>query len=99
MDLKQLNQVSLTVEAEKETKKLADLIPNLIHKIIDARSVNTRFGPAVLIELENFVVFLPKRVIEVYTPFIEYFKSGKYGIILRGVKEPTNQVQFEIAEI
>lgn len=101
MDLKALNEISLLEKENKPIKKLRDLELNIKYKIVGAKVTNSKFGEVILLELEEFVVFLPKRVTESYSPYVQYFKEKKYSLIFRGTKD-CKKVQeaslFEIVE-
>lgn len=87
MDLKCLNSVSLLEKENKPIKRLPELENDLPYKILGGTLTNTKFGKVVLLELEEYMVFLPKRVTEIYTPFIQYFKEEKYALVFRGTQK------------
>ncbi|CAG9840850.1 unnamed protein product [Diabrotica balteata] len=62
---------------KKPIIKLQDLVPGQRNKILSAKIILSRFGEAVLLELEANVTFLPQRVTTEYKPFVEYFEPGK----------------------
>lgn len=100
MDLKAINEISL-LEGNKPTKKLTELQADTPYSIIKGSIKKTKYGKAVLLELEEAVVFLPCRVTEVYAPYVKYFDEGRYCLVYKGTKavnKPNPAVLFEIVE-
>ncbi|KAG5876823.1 hypothetical protein JTB14_014153 [Gonioctena quinquepunctata] len=102
MDLKALNSISLLESnIPKPVIKLKNLIVGKQYKIHTAKLVQTKFGEAVLLELEENVVFLPQRVTDEYKPQIANFSPDKYAAIFRGTKDVGKTYpasSFEIVE-
>lgn len=101
MDLNALNNISLLEKENKPPKKLGELEQNKPYKILSGVVTNTKFGKAVLLELEDWVVFLPNRVTETYTPYLKYFAEKKYWLVFKGTKptkKPNPAAIFEIIE-
>ncbi|KAG5872852.1 hypothetical protein JTB14_017533 [Gonioctena quinquepunctata] len=63
----------------KPVIKLKNLIVGKEYKIHTAKLVQTKFGEAVLLEIEENVVFLPQRVTDEYKPQIANFPLEKYA--------------------
>ncbi|KAL1487821.1 hypothetical protein ABEB36_015471 [Hypothenemus hampei] len=61
MDLQQINE-ACQVKPQKPIQKLKELAINEPRKITCAKCVSGKFGTQILIELDDCVVFLPKRV-------------------------------------
>lgn len=100
MDLKTLNAVSL-LEKRTNQRKLGELERDKPYKILDGSIVKSKFGAVVLLELEDFVVFLPARVTETYKPFVQFFKEQKYYLVYKGTKDtkkPNPAYIFEVIE-
>lgn len=101
MDLTAINKISLLEKENKPVKKLSELTLNKPYKILCGQVVASKFGQSVLLELEEYVTFLPNRVTEIYKPYIQFFAEEKYSIIFKGTK-PTNKLNpailFEIIE-
>lgn len=93
MGLESLNHLGL-IDEEKAVEKLKDLKVGEKHKIISAKRVSTRYGPTILLELENAVTFLPKRFAEISKEDLENFNSGLYYVVFEGMQEDTNRVGF-----
>lgn len=101
MDLKSLNKVSLLEKENKPIIKIPELHKDLPYKIIEGKITNSKFGKVVLLELEEHIVFLPKRVTDSYSPFVGHFKEGKYSLVFRGMKDcnkAREAILFEIVE-
>lgn len=99
VDLNKLNEVSHI--RRKETIKLKDLPENAPHPILSVKIVTTKFGRSVLVELEQYTVFLPKRIVASVEENIENFIPKKYSLIFKGLVD-CNKVNpasnFEIVE-
>ncbi|KAL1488167.1 hypothetical protein ABEB36_015125 [Hypothenemus hampei] len=61
MDLQQINE-ACQIKPQKPIQKLKELAINEPRKITCAKCVSGKFGTQILIELDDCVVFLPKRV-------------------------------------
>lgn len=85
MDLQKLNSTSLLVE--KPIVKLCDLTPNVPIPIFGAKLVKTKFGESILLELDDFVTFLPRRVVTHMKNNLEKFIDGNFSIVFEGLKD------------
>lgn len=99
MDLKALNAVSLLEKENKPIRKLKELEENKKYRILDAKVTNSKFGEVILLELELYVTFLPKRVTETYSQYIQFFKEKKYSLIFRGTKDCKKAQEATLFEI
>lgn len=99
MDLKALNEISLLEKENKPIKKLRDLEQDIKYLIVDAKVTNSKFGEVILLELEDYVTFLPKRVTESYSLYVKYFKEKKYSLIFRGTKDCKKAQEASLFEI
>lgn len=84
MDLATVNKLALL--ESKEAVKLHQLPKDEEIKILSAKIVSTKYGNCPLIELEENIVFLPKRVLKFVEMNIEDFNNSRYNIIFRGLK-------------
>lgn len=99
MDLLAVNAVSDIVK--KPVKKLYNLQQNKPYPIVKARITTSDFGESVLLELEDCVVFLPRRVTETYKKYIDCFMTKQYKLVYTGlvdVGKPTPATNFKILE-
>lgn len=105
MDLAKINKVSNIVESLLPTRKLRDLEQNREYYITDLKTVQTKFGERILAEIiEEYVVFLPARLNEVFKENGEIFKEllsiahrGRLILIYHGGKY--NSVEFKKKEM
>lgn len=67
-----------TAAVDKKLIKLIDLELDVQYKIYSAKKTSTKFGDAILIELEDSKVFLPKRLTEVVVGDIMKDLNGMY---------------------
>lgn len=96
--LSKINNKSL-IEDRKATKSIGELEEDKKYKIQKARLVNTKFGPSVILELEDFLTFLPKRLTEPYKEHTDELSTGNYSLIFRGKKDTGKAhqaISFEI---
>lgn len=103
MDLKSINESCLLESAEdqKPAIKLQELKPDKKYAVISSRVIQSKFGACVLVELDENVVFLPKRVTKSLESQVEYLVDKKYSIIFRGLKDvgqPNPMSLFEFIE-
>lgn len=99
MDLKTLNKNSFI--QKKPVAKLNTLAIDEKIKTKSAKIVRTKYGNTVVLELEESVVFLPKRVTETYSVFVEYFSNEQYYHIFKGeidLGKPRTPLSFEIVQ-
>lgn len=85
--LNEINQASSSLVEEKPLLKVQELPQEEKFKIIGLKIVNTRFGEAILAELDHSKVFLPKRVTEVYKAHLEEFSKNTYFLEYLGLQE------------
>lgn len=82
--MEDLNQVSLGFT--KGIKQLTSLELDEKYKVLSAKITQGRYGKTVLLELEQNVVFLPKRYVNVITQqHIENFNSRRYAIVVNEI--------------
>lgn len=84
MDVANINKIALL--ETKTLVKLHQLTKDEPVSIKAAKIVSTKFGNSPLIEIEDNVLFLPKRVLKFVEENIEDFNNSKYTIIFRGLK-------------
>ncbi|KAG5861840.1 hypothetical protein JTB14_002407 [Gonioctena quinquepunctata] len=82
-----INKFEIESNIPNPVIKLKNLIVGKQYKIHTAKLVPTKFGEAVLLELEETVVFLHQRVTDEYKPQIANFSPEKYAVIFRGTKD------------
>lgn len=71
------------------------------HRIARAKLVNSKFGPVVFMELEQYTVFLPRRVTITYPSFLQFFADFKDALVFKvtnDYKQPHETNMFEIFE-
>ncbi|CAH2018970.1 unnamed protein product [Acanthoscelides obtectus] len=84
MDLSKINEIAATSYTSKPKKSLYELPLNQYQTVLSIRIVQGRFGQVPLVELQNFVVFLPGRATEVIIENLESFTPGRYAIAYTG---------------
>lgn len=78
-----LNQVAA---CSKPYKKLVTLETNRKYQVYNAKLTHGKYGQSVLLELEQCVVFLPKRYVDIITPdHIRNFNSTEYAVVIKQV--------------
>ena len=100
-DLKSVNEKALLEGPRKPVQKLDSLPADIPQKILKARLVPTKFGESILVELEESVVFLPRRVTDDFKTQLGYLNTQKYSIVFRGTEDfgkAHPAVRFEIVE-
>ncbi|KAK9876461.1 hypothetical protein WA026_012780 [Henosepilachna vigintioctopunctata] len=101
MNLQEINAVCSKVDA-KPLEKLKDLPIGVVYPILKLKIINGHYGESILVETEDFKVFLPRRVTEVFRPLIANFTPAKYGFRSLGIQEIGHfspSTKFEIVEI
>ncbi|XP_050509174.1 uncharacterized protein LOC114338412 [Diabrotica virgifera virgifera] len=86
---------------KKPVIKLKDLTRDTPFKINAAKVVKAKYGEAVILELEENVVFLPHRVTKDYVPYLQEFSTKRYSLVFRGLQDIGNihpAAKFEIVE-
>ncbi|KAL1487522.1 hypothetical protein ABEB36_015812 [Hypothenemus hampei] len=94
----QINE-ACQVKPQKPIQKLKELAINEPREITCAKCVSGKFGTQILIELDDCVVFLPKRVAAALTNQVDALKGRR--IVFRGMKKINNhyeQTDFEFLE-
>lgn len=81
--LEKLNAVS-SYENNKDVVRLIDLPHNVEHHVLSARIVNTKYGKTPIFELDDCVVFLPKRVTSYITKTLDSLNEEKLSIVVEG---------------
>ncbi|CAH0546266.1 unnamed protein product [Brassicogethes aeneus] len=77
--LKKINKVASV--KEKIIKKAEELDVGYLYPIKAIKIVNGKYGEIPLVEFEEFVVFLPKRMTEVVGENIQELNTGKFGLV------------------
>ncbi|KAL1487952.1 hypothetical protein ABEB36_015335 [Hypothenemus hampei] len=98
MDLKQINS-ACRVASQKPIRKLLDLPIDFPKEIVCAKRVSGKYGPQILLELEECVVFFPQRSTAVLAPHLESLKG--YRIVFYGTKKINShheQADFQFLE-
>lgn len=72
---------------QKPTLKYKDIKIDQSYQLYDIKTVNTKFGRNILIELDKGVLFLPKRFQSLTEEDLEKMKSTPMGFIYRGTNE------------
>ncbi|CAG9825586.1 unnamed protein product [Phaedon cochleariae] len=76
-----IEAINAQAAAFEPTVALSSLPINQPHPIENIRVVQTRFGEAIVVELEASSVFLPRRVVGIFKPQLPAFTPGKYSLI------------------
>ncbi|XP_050509867.1 uncharacterized protein LOC126886832 [Diabrotica virgifera virgifera] len=74
----------------KPSCRLQDLPQEETFKIVNCKLVQTRYGQTVLVELEEKVIFLPKRATTQLRNHLVELSSGNYGICYKGLEAATS---------
>ncbi|CAH0551061.1 unnamed protein product [Brassicogethes aeneus] len=72
---------------EKEVIKAEELLEGEVYPIKEIKIVKGGFGDLPLVELEEFKVFLPKRMTEAVAASLQDLNTGKFGLVYLGKKE------------
>lgn len=97
--LQDINATGL-MTSYKPKLKLEDLLPNTVHTILHIILVSGKFGPCVLVELENNIVFLPRRFNQTITEAnLEELNSKKLGLVFRGMKKTNHPLPTPLLEL
>lgn len=100
--LDKINQTGLLASPLKPKINPEQLQIDAINKIYRVRRISTPFGPCIQVELENGVVFLPRRFLEEISAerVIEMNKLS-LGLVFRGMKQISNSATplFEFVEV
>ncbi|CAH2013563.1 unnamed protein product [Acanthoscelides obtectus] len=84
MDLNKINEIAATGYTSKLKKSLHELPLNQYQTVPSLRILQGRFGQVPLVELNNFVVYLPGKATEVIIKNLENFTPGRYAIAYTG---------------
>ncbi|KAL1492587.1 hypothetical protein ABEB36_010827 [Hypothenemus hampei] len=101
MNLNQINSVC-RVTPQKPVRSLQELTIDVPEEIISAKRVSGKFGPQILLELRESIVFLPQRVTDAIAHYVDALKG--YRIVFRGTKQFNghyyrhHQADFEFLE-
>ena len=92
-----VSAINAQAAAFNTTVALSSLPINQPHPIENIRVVQTRFGEAIVVELEASSVFVPRRVVGIFKPQLPAFTLGKYSLIHKR-SDTGPAVLFEITE-
>lgn len=97
MDYSKLN--ASCALAKKPKIALAQLELNAVYPIVGAKDVKTKFGPTVLLELNDHIIFLPQRSYEAVKGSIAELNKKTSGLKIVEIlqlagKNPTVDFQF-----
>ncbi|KAL1487557.1 hypothetical protein ABEB36_015259 [Hypothenemus hampei] len=101
MNLSQINSVC-RVTPQKPVRSLQELTLEVPEEILSAKRVSGKFGSQILLELKESIVFLPQRVTDTITPYVDALKG--YRIVFHGTRQFNNhyyqhqQADFEFLE-
>ncbi|KAL1492526.1 hypothetical protein ABEB36_010767 [Hypothenemus hampei] len=101
MNLSQINSVC-RVTPQKPVRSLQELTLEVPEEILSAKRVSGKFGPQILLELKESIVFLPQRVTDAIAPYVDALKG--YRIVFHGTRQFNShyyhhqQADFEILE-
>ncbi|KAL1487463.1 hypothetical protein ABEB36_015868 [Hypothenemus hampei] len=84
MNLSQINSVC-RVTPQKPVRSLQELTIDAPEEILSAKRVSGKFGPQILLELKESVVFLPQRVTDAIAPHVDALKG--YRIVFHGTRQ------------
>lgn len=85
--LKEVNNAGLLESPLKPKIKPEQLVINAVYKIVKFTRLTTVYGPCIRVELEESVVFLPRRYLSVIPEDkIEDLNRQKLGLVFRGMK-------------
>ena len=80
---------------KKQTIQTSDMVIDLQYVVIKIKHVNTRFGRSILIETNQGLIWLPKRMSECITDdWIDTYRPGTLALICKGFEKlsgKTNQ--------
>jgi hypothetical protein len=98
--LKRINKLG-NLDNEKEMKKLNELTRNKKYPISQIKKIKHKFGISVLVELEIYKVWLPKRASELSQAEIDDLNKGYKALIYTGEKKCNDKSfsNFQIEEI
>lgn len=99
MDLSKINECGIA--ERKHLINIKELTIGGKYIICGAELTNGKFGEAILLELEEYICFLPKRVTNSFKSEIHKFIPGKYALVFQGIKPSQNfeLALFEIVEV
>lgn len=84
--LNEINTISTAFAEIKPVIKLKDLPKDTPHRINSAKVHQGQFGAQILLELEENIVFLPKRVTDAFASHVNQFTPGKFSITFLGLQ-------------
>lgn len=86
MSVEKLNEIS-ELKSFKPTRKISDLKKEKEYQIIGIKILKTKFGKAVLCELLEYSIWLPRRYLSYFeNANLEEYSLGKHYIIYNGLK-------------
>ncbi|KAK9707729.1 hypothetical protein QE152_g27662 [Popillia japonica] len=94
LKMENLNKLSV---CSKPAIKICKLHVGTPYKIFGGKFVNTKYGKSVLLELENNVIFLPKRYAEAVTnENIQNFNTSEYGVTVVEITTINDQLTADL---
>ncbi|KAL1516469.1 hypothetical protein ABEB36_000378 [Hypothenemus hampei] len=88
MNLNKINSVC-RVTPQKSVRSLQELTLDAPEEILTAKRVSGKFGPQILLELKESIVFLPQRVTGAIAPHVDALKG--YRVVFHGTRKFYNQ--------
>lgn len=102
MDFTKLNKVGRMESTFIPTRKFADLEKDVNLHITAVRLVNSKFGPAITVDVDNkYSTFLPKRIVKLITAAGDDTTAqmshacAENRLFMRCVSGPSNMVEFQ----
>lgn len=77
-DIEELNSFNF-----KPLLRLKDMELHREYRVINAAKPMTRFGPRIVLELEDYQLFLPERYSKLSEAVFKKFQEGKYFVALK----------------
>lgn len=101
--LDKINQVSSAEVENKPKIKLQELPVGEKFHIVSLRVIkHPTYGETILVELDEKVTFLPKRVTNIYKEHLSSLQSGEFCLVFKGLQQlngvPHPRTLFEIVE-
>lgn len=78
----------------KPTLKVKDMVQDTHYRILGARKVSTKFGNRVVLDLENYQLFLPARYEKLSDKAVADLNENKYCIVNKGAVSSTFSLEF-----
>lgn len=92
MDLNQINSFTsgAALYQNKPVKKLTDLAEGLQYTMLNLKIVKTKFGDVPLVEMDDFVTFLPGRCTKIIEENLKTFTPFSYQLVYTGMQNSQN---------